>query len=59
MFRDFLATTDVAIVSVGEVAAQQRERKAVATELVTGLSQFGLIAFNAQYPEQVCAGIAG
>ena len=35
------------------------ERKAMTIELVTGPLKLGLIAFNAQRSEQVCAGVTG
>jgi hypothetical protein len=52
-------TTNVSIVSIGQITAQQRERKRMATELVAGSSQFRLMPLYAQSSEQHRTGIAG
>jgi hypothetical protein len=43
----FVATTNISVVGVGQIAAQERESKTMATELVAGSSQIRLIAINA------------
>ena len=42
-FRHFFATTNVSIVSIGQIAAQERQSKTMAAELVAGTSQLRLM----------------
>ena len=58
-FRHFFATTNVSIVRIGQIAAQQCERKRMAAELVAGTSQLRLISLYAQRSEQLRTSIAG
>jgi hypothetical protein len=51
MIGDFFATTDVSVVSIGQVTAEKSQSKAMATELVTGIAQFLLIAYDTERSE--------
>ena len=57
--RYFFAATNVAIVSIGQLTAEQRQRKAMATELLARASQLRVAPLNAQRSEQLSPGIAG
>jgi hypothetical protein len=54
---DFFATTDITIVSIRQITAQQGQRETMATELVTRYAQFLFIADNAECSEQLSPGI--
>ena len=58
-FGYFFATTDVALVSIRKVAAQQREGQAMPAELVAGRSQLRFRPFHPERPEQLHAGFRG
>ena len=58
-FRHLLATANVSIVSIGQIAAQQCQRQTMAAELGAGASQLRLISIYAQRSEQFRASIAG
>jgi hypothetical protein len=59
VFRQVFAATNISIISIGQIAAQQRQSEAVPSELVAGGSQLGLIPFNTQRSEQLRTSIAG
>ena len=48
MFCHFFATTNISIIGIGQIAAQQRESKTMPIELVTGTSQLRFASLNAQ-----------
>jgi hypothetical protein len=54
---DFFATTNITIMSIRQIIAQQGQREAMATELVTRYSQFLFIPYNAECSEQLSPGI--
>ena len=58
-FRYFFATTNISIVSIAQIAAQQRQSETMATELVAGTSQFLFVPLNAQRSQQLRTGLAG
>jgi hypothetical protein len=59
MIGHFFATTDVSIVSIGQITAEKSQSKAMATELVTGTAQFLLIAYDTERSEQLRSRVAG
>jgi hypothetical protein len=59
MFRHVFAATNISIIRIGQIAAQQRQSETVPIELVAGLSQLGIIPFNTQRSEELRTGIAG
>jgi len=59
MFRHVFAATNISIISIGQIAAEQCQSKRVATELVAGTSQLRLVPLNSQCSEQLRTGIAG
>jgi hypothetical protein len=54
-----LAKANIAMVSIGQMAAQKGQSQTVATELLAGAPQFLFVSFNAQRSEQLCPGLAG
>jgi hypothetical protein len=57
-FCHFFAATDFAFIGIGQVAAQQSEREAMALKLVTSTLQLSFRPFNADGSEKLRTGHA-
>ena len=51
--------TNVSIISICQIAAQQGQSQTMTAEFVAGVSQFLLMSFDAQRSEQLRTGIPG
>jgi len=54
-----VATSNISVKGICQIAAEQCQSKRVATELVAGSSQLRLMPLNAQCSEKLRTGIAG
>ena len=59
MSRHFVTGTIVSVVRIGHIAAQQRQRQAMAAEFVAGTSQLRFVSLYSECSEQLCSGVAG
>ena len=54
----FFAATNVSVIDIGQIAAQQGESKTMTTEFRAGTAQLGLMPLNTKRPEQLRTSIA-
>ncbi|MGA7905124.1 MAG: hypothetical protein WCA06_21035 [Terrimicrobiaceae bacterium] len=54
----FFTATNVSIIDIGQIAAQQGQSKTMTTEFRAGTEQLGLMPLNTKRPEQLRTSIA-
>jgi hypothetical protein len=59
VFRHVFAAANIPAISIGQITAQERQSKAMAAEIVAGISQLRFPTFDAERSQQFCTSVTG